>query len=182
VGEFAKVGEEVIHEGHVVTLVEATFTDPSGERFTREVVQHPGAVSVVPLLADGATVALVRQFRAAIGAHMLEIPAGKLDVEGEGREAAAARELEEEIGQRAGRLVKLADFHPTAGFCDELATVYLGLDLEACDSSAQGVEEQHMTIEHVALADVPAMIADGRLTDAKTIIGLTLAMRHLERG
>ncbi|HUF31850.1 MAG TPA: NUDIX hydrolase [Acidimicrobiales bacterium] len=163
----------------MITLVEGTFTDPSGERFTREVVRHPGAVSVVPVLEDRATVVLVRQFRPAIGAEVLEIPAGKLDVDGEDLEAAAGRELEEEVGQRAGRLVKLATFHTTPGFCDEVATVFLGLDLVACATSAQGVEEQHMTIEQVALDDVPSMIADGRLTDAKTIIGLLLARTHL---
>jgi 8-oxo-dGTP pyrophosphatase MutT (NUDIX family) len=178
---FEKVEERLVHEGHVIRLVEATFTDPDGERFTREVVRHPGAVSVVPVLADGRTVVLVRQYRAAVGDELLEIPAGKLDVDGEAAEAAAGRELEEEIGRRAGRLVHLADFHTTPGFCDERGTVYLGLDLEDGEVSAQGVEERHMTIEHVDLGDVPAMIADGRITDAKTIIGLTLAREHLGR-
>ncbi|MDP9019759.1 MAG: NUDIX hydrolase [Actinomycetota bacterium] len=176
---FSKHGERVVHRGQVVTLVEATFVDPDGETFEREVVHHPGAVSVVPVLDDSDTVVLVRQYRAAVETELLEIPAGKLDVDGEGREPAAARELEEEVGYRAGRLEKLAEFYNSAGYCDERSTVFLALDLRPCELSAQGVEERHMTIERVSLADVPAMVADGRLVDAKTIIGLTLARERL---
>jgi ADP-ribose pyrophosphatase len=76
-------------------------------------------------------------------------------------------------------LDKLATFVNSAGFCDERSHVYLGTGLEPCGNDLQGVEESHMTVEHVALADVPAMIADGRLTDAKSIIGLTLARARL---
>ncbi len=178
---FAKRGERVIHRGQIVTLAEATFVDPDGEEFQREVVHHPGAVSVVAVLDDGGTAVLVRQYRGPIEGVLLEIPAGKLDVDGEAPEVAAARELEEEVGWRPGRLEKLAEFYNSPGFCDERATVYLALDLVHCPSSAQGVEERHMTIEHVALSDVPAMIADGRILDAKTIIGLTLARERLAR-
>lgn len=167
--------EHVVHRGQVVTLVDATFVGPDGEEFTREVVRHCGAVSVVPVLEDGHSVVLVRQYRSAIDDFLLEIPAGKLDVEGEVGEAAARRELEEEVGWRAGRMDKLAEFYNSPGFCDEYATVYLARDLERVELAAQGIEEAHMTIEQVDLAEVPAMIADGRLVDAKTIIGLTLA-------
>jgi ADP-ribose pyrophosphatase len=181
VSGFAKRDERVIHRGQIVTLAEVTFVDPDGEGFQREVVHHPGAVSVVAVLDDGRTVVLVRQYRGPIDDVLLEIPAGKLDVDGEAPELAAARELEEEVGWRAGRLEKLAEFYNSPGFCDERATVYLALDLVRCPLSAQGVEERHMTIEHVALSDVPAMIADGRILDAKTIIGLTLARERLGR-
>ncbi len=176
---FSKRGERAIHQGHVVTLAIATFVDPDGEEFDREVVHHPGAVSVVPVLDDGETVVLVRQYRSSVGGFLLEIPAGKLDVDGEAPEAAAARELEEEVGWRAGRMEKLAEFYNSPGFCDERSTVYLATALERCATSAQGVEERHMTIEHIALADAPAMITDGRILDAKTIIGLTLARERL---
>ncbi|MBW3641400.1 MAG: NUDIX hydrolase [Actinobacteria bacterium] len=171
---FAKRAERVVHRGHVVTLAESIFVDPDGEEFERDVVRHPGSVSVVPVLDDGETVVLIRQYRTAIEGLLLEIPAGKLDVDGEAAEAAAARELEEEVGYRAGHLERLAQFYNSPGFCDERSLVFVAHDLEACPSSAQGVEERHLAIEHVALADVPAMVADGRLVDAKTIIGLSL--------
>jgi ADP-ribose pyrophosphatase len=82
---------------------------------------------------------------------------------------------------RAATLVPLAEFYNSAGFSDEYSYVYLATDLEAGEQSLQGVEEQHMTVERHRLADVPAMIAAHELVDAKTIIGLLLALRHMGR-
>ena len=75
---------------------------------------------------------------------------------------------------RAGRVEKLCAFHNSPGFCDEVVHVFAAFDLEPCALDRQGVEEQHMTIERVALDDVPSMIASGAITDAKTVIGLSL--------
>jgi 8-oxo-dGTP pyrophosphatase MutT (NUDIX family) len=155
------------------------FASPEGEEFERDLVHHPGAVSVVPVVDEGTAVVMVRQYRAAIDADLLEIPAGKRDVSDEPPEATARRELEEEIGMRAGRLEKLAEFYNSPGFCDEHSFVFMALDLEQCELSAQGVEEHHMTIERVALDDVPRMISEGAITDAKSIIGLSLAREAL---
>lgn len=177
---FRRVREDVIHEGYVITLAVGTFAAPDGTTFTRDVVHHPGAVSVVPLHDDG-TVVLVTQFRAAIGADLLEIPAGRRDVPGEPPERTADRELQEEIGLRAGRLDLLAEFLNSPGFSDEYSYVYLGRDLTDVPVDLQGIEEQHMTTRRVALDDVPAMISRGEIIDGKTIIGLTLALRHLGR-
>jgi ADP-ribose pyrophosphatase len=171
---FRKLAEREVHRGSLITVAVGRFAAPSGEEFERDVVHHPGAVSVVPLLDDG-TVVLVRQYRAAIDRDLLEIPAGKRDVVGEAPELTAHRELAEEIGMQAGRLERLAEFYNSPGFCDEHSFVFLARDLEPCDNSLQGVEEQHMTVEHVALADVPGLIASGELVDAKSIIGLSLA-------
>ena len=88
-GGFRKTSERMIHEGYIISLLEAEFEGPAGERITRDVIRHPGAVAVVAI--DGDEVVLVRQFRAALEAEMLEIPAGKLDVPGEPLEAAARR-------------------------------------------------------------------------------------------
>jgi len=176
---FRKIDERPIYGGHVISLGVGTFSGPDGETFERDVVHHPGAVSVVPVLGD--EVILVRQYRASIDGQLLEIPAGKRDVVGEPPEETAHRELEEEIGYRAGTLIKLAEFYNSPGFCDEHSHVFLGLDLELAVASAQGIEEEHMTIERVPVDDVAAMIASGALIDAKTIIGLTLALRHLGR-
>ena len=178
-GGFAKVSERVVFSGTLISTVQATFTDPSGDTFERDVVHHPGAVSVVPVVAEGRSVLLVRQYRAAVDRVLLEIPAGKRDVDGEAPEVTAARELQEEIGMRAGHLRLLAEFYNSPGFCDEHSFVYLATDLEAVPSSVQGVEEQHMTIEEVAMADVPRLITSGELVDAKSIIGLVLAREAL---
>ena len=179
-GSFRPVGEErTLHRGHVLHLVEADFEAPDGSTFTREVVRHPGAVSIVPLMDDGETVVCVRQYRAALDELLLEIPAGKLDVVGEDIEVCAARELEEEVGYRAATLERLTTFRNSAGFCDERSHIFLATGLLRTGTDHQGIEEAHMTVEHVRLADVAAMIADGRITDAKTMIGLTLTSARL---
>ena len=179
-GGFRRVHEEVVHEGFVITLAVGTFEAPDGSTFIRDVVHHPGAVSVVPVHDDG-TVSLVTQYRAAIDGDLLEIPAGRRDVPGEPPEQTAHRELKEEIGLRAGRLDLLAEFLNSPGFSDEYSHVYLGQDLTEVPLDLQGIEEQHMTTRRVPLDDVPAMISRGEIIDGKTIIGLTLALRHLGR-
>ena len=179
---FRKLTEREVWQGHVISVAEGCFASPDGDEFEREMVHHPGAVSVVAVDDDEHEVVLLRQYRAAIDRELLEIPAGKLDVEGEGPEATARRELEEEVGLRAGRLEKLAEFYNSPGFSDEYSVVYLARRLERCQTSLQGVEEQHMTVEHVALDEVPALIAEGEILDAKTIIGLCLAREALAAG
>jgi ADP-ribose pyrophosphatase len=175
---FRKLGEQTIHEGYVITVANATFAAPDGSQIERDIVHHPGAVSVVPLHDDG-TVTLVRQFRAPLDGLLLEIPAGKRDVHGEPPEITAHRELAEEVGLEAGRLELLSRFHNSPGFSDEEVYVFLGRDLNEVPMSRDGVEEESMTIERIALADVPAMIAAGELKDAKTIIGLLLTRERV---
>ena len=162
----------------MISVVTAEFEAPDGTRFEREIVRHPGAVSVVPVIDGDAIV--VRQFRAPVGGEVLEIPAGKRDIDGESTEVTARRELEEEVGMRAGRLDKLAELHMTPGFSDEVMTIYMARDLEPCPTSVQGPEESYMSVERVALADVPALIAAGEIADAKSIIGLLLAREALK--
>lgn len=178
---FRKVGERPQWSGTLVSAGLGTFVDPDGNEFERDVVHHPGAVVVVPVTTEG-DVILVRQYRAAIDAELLEVPAGKRDVAGEPVEVTAARELEEEVGMRAGSLVKLAEFYNSPGFCDEHSFLFLATDLTPTATSFQGHEEQYMTVERVALADVPALIAAGELVDAKSIVGLCLAREHLASG
>ncbi len=127
----------------------------------------------MPVVDDA--VIMLRQYRAAVDRELLEIPAGKRDVDGEDIETLALRELKEEIGMRAGSLIKLAEFYNSPGFCDEHSFVFMAIDLTETASSAQGVEEEHMTIERVPLDAVPGLIASADIVDAKTIIGLTLA-------
>lgn len=172
---FRHLGDTVVHAGAIITLCRSEFESPTGERFERDVVRHPGAVSVVPLLDDG-TVVLVRQYRAPIDRMVLEIPAGKRDVADEPLEETARRELIEEVGLSPGRLERLATFHNSIGFCDEESHVFLGTELTPAPMDRQGIEEAHMEIVRVALPDTPAMIAAGEITDAKTVIGLSLAL------
>jgi ADP-ribose pyrophosphatase len=174
---FRKLDERIVWSGTLVSAGTGTFVDPDGTTFERDIVHHPGAVVVVPVI-DG-DVILVRQYRAAVDRELLEIPAGKRDVTDEPVEVTAHRELEEEVGMRAGSMVKLAEFYNSPGFCDEHSFLFLATDLTECATSFQGHEEQHMTIERVALDRVPELIASGELVDAKSIVGLCLAREHL---
>ena len=176
--QFRKLAEERIYDGSLISVGRGTFEAPDGSTFNRDLVHHPGAVSIVPVDNDNG-VLMVRQYRAAIDADLLEIPAGKRDVEGEPPEETARRELEEEVGMRAGRLQKLAEFYNSPGFSDEYSYVYLGLDLAPTPSSAHSPEEAAMEIERVSLDEVPMLIRTGRLVDAKSIIGLSLAREVL---
>jgi len=98
VSGFTHVADELIYDGFVIDVVNGVFTTPEGERIHRDIVRHPGAVGVVAL--DGDEVVFVRQYRPAIDDELLEIPAGKRDIEGEPPERTAVRELEEEVGLR----------------------------------------------------------------------------------
>lgn len=180
--KYRLVDSQEVARGGFLTFSEETFESPAGERFVRWIVEHPGAVAAVPVEEgpDGPEVVLVRQWRPAMRDFLLEIPAGKLDVAGEDPDDAMARELAEEIQQRAGRLVKLATFWNSPGFSTELTHVYIALDLSPCDRpEAAKEEEQDMTIERFPLAGIGRLIAAGEITDAKTLIGLALAERYL---
>jgi len=176
---FEALAETEIHHGHVITLVSAKFLTPEGETITRDIVRHPGAVAVVAV--DGDEVILVRQYRAAAGREILEIPAGKRDVPGESPEDTAVRELEEEVGFTTDRVVALSHFYNSVGFSDEFSHVYLATDLTAVPTDRQGPEEEHMSIERLPLDEVEEAIFSGRVEDAKTVIGLLAALRYLGR-
>lgn len=179
---FRRVAERPVHQGHIWRVVVATIEAPDGSHFERDLVMSPGAVGVVAVLADpegGLAVVLVRQYRAALDAELLEIPAGMRDVVGEDPEATARRELIEEAGFAAGRMESLAAFHNSAGMTDALTQVFLATQLTAVEAAPEGPEEQAMTVVQVPLADAVAMIERGELTDAKTVIGVLLAARAL---
>ncbi len=177
---FRRVDSRLIHQGHIVSFRVDSFVDPTGERFDRDVVHHPGAASVVALHDDD-TVTMVRQFRAALGRNLLEIPAGKIDVEGESPEVTIRRELVEEVGLIAEVIEPLIDLNQSPGFCDEVNHIFLATGLTATERSVQGIEEEHMTVERIPIDDVPDMIMAGEMTDAKTVIGLLLTLRRLGR-
>ena len=143
----------------------------NGRETTREVVFHPGAVAVVPFLPDGRVV-LIRQYRHATGEVLLELPAGTRDVPGENPADTAARELVEETGYRAGRLAHLADFYTAPGFCNELMSLFVATDLTPGDRHL--MDDEAIGVEPFSLAAARALVVDGAIRDAKTIIGLTL--------
>jgi len=152
--------------------------------FTREVVEHPDAVAIVALDADG-RVALVRQYRHPLQSMLLEIPAGTLDVAGESPEAAAHRELAEEVGLAADHLIPLGEIWNSAGWSDERTTLFLALGTRPTAPPAgfeAEAEEAEMAVEWQPLEEVARDALDGSVTDAKTVIGVLRAQAHLLRG
>jgi ADP-ribose pyrophosphatase len=121
-------------------------------------------------------VALVRQYRHPARAELLEIPAGKLEA-GESPDKCVARELEQEIGWRAGRLEKLCEFYPTPGFCEEKLHVYLATELQP--ATQQLDDDELIEIVYLPLAEAVRQAVSGALVDSKTIIALLLADRLL---
>jgi ADP-ribose pyrophosphatase len=174
---FEPVRETLVFEGFRFRVSRVELRAPDGSLMERDVVRHPGAVAVVPLHDDG-TVTLVEQFRAALGHELIELPAGIRDVEGEADALTANRELAEEVGLRAQDLEHLVTFHNSPGFTDESLAIFLGTGLEPVPSSRQGPEEEAMRVLRLPLGDALAMVDDGRITDAKTIIGLLETARR----
>ena len=119
---FRSLSERVVYEGVIFKVVSGEFETPDGQVIQRDIVRHPGAVSVVPIIGD--EVILVRQYRAATDKEILEIPAGKRDVPGEPLETTARRELIEEIGYSTDSLVLLATVYSSAGYSDEYSYVF----------------------------------------------------------
>ena len=167
---------ERIFEGKIVNLRVDTVRFQDNKTGKREVVEHSGAVAIVPILADGKTVVLVRQWRTPVGAPLLEIPAGGLE-DNESPEECARRELTEEIGQTAGRLIKIYEGYSAPGFCTEKLYGFLALDLT--DEAAEQDEGEFVERVEMSLTEAIAAIATGKIQDMKTIAGLTLAERYL---
>lgn len=169
------IGSETIYAGKLLTMRRDQVRLENGRESVREVVLHPGAVAIVPILPNGRVI-MVRQYRHAAGRTLLEIPAGTLDQPGEVIEAAAARELQEETGYRAEHLALLASFYTAPGFCTERITLFLATGLTG---GAQNLmDDEAISLEEIDLAELPVLIARGEIADAKTLTGLLLAREH----
>ena len=178
---FRHLGDREVVQLDRLRVVRGRFEAPDGTTFERDVVRNQEVVALVPLLDDGATVLLVRQYRGPIDRYLLEIPAGLCDVDGEEPEATARRELVEEVGREASELELLASYHPAAGFSDQFVRLYLATELTEVPADRQGVEEQDMTVEEFPLASLDEAIASGALADSKTLIGLLMVRDRLRR-
>ncbi len=157
-----------IYTGRVVTLNIDTVALPNGVTVELEIIRHPGAAAVVPLKDDG-TVVLIRQFRHAAGGFIYEIPAGKLHP-GEDPTACAARELEEEIGYRAGRFELLSSIFTAPGFTDEVIHIYKATGLTV--GRQQLDRDEVLEVIELPLSEAIRLIETGTIRDAKSIVGL----------
>jgi 8-oxo-dGDP phosphatase len=179
---FRPVGARVVHQGHLWNVIVGTFEGPDGTAFERDLVRSPGAVGIVPVLFDPQglpSVVLVRQYRPALDAELIEIPAGMRDVADEPPEVTARRELAEEVGLAAGTLELLTVFHNSAGMTNATTHLYVATDLTPVPSEAHGPEEEAMAVLQVPLEDLVADVERGVITDAKTVIGVLLTQQRL---
>jgi ADP-ribose pyrophosphatase len=164
-----------IYSGKVLSLDLDEVEEPGGVHTKREVVRHSGSVAVLAIQDDGRIV-LVRQYRYPVDALVWELPAGRLD-EGESPEQAAQRELQEEIGFKAGQLRKMAFFHTTPGFCDESMHVFRATGL--VPAKAQGDEDERIEVQAFTLAELEAMIDRGEIREGKTLVAILLELRRV---
>jgi ADP-ribose pyrophosphatase len=169
-----RVDSKTVYEGKIATVRIETFRHDDGSEAEREVVAHPGAVAV--LAHDGESIYLVRQPREPVNEEgLLELPAGKLDVEGESALECAQRELAEEIGKAATDWEELKRFYTSPGFAQEEVTVFLATGLR--DESGEAEEEERIEIVPWPLDDLEGAIAE--CSDAKSLVGLLLLKETL---
>jgi 8-oxo-dGTP pyrophosphatase MutT (NUDIX family) len=177
--QFEQTSSETVHEGKFISVERRTYRHEDGEEVQREVVTHPGAVGVVVL--DGDRLWLVRQPREAVGApDLLELPAGKLDEEGESPLATAKRELAEEIGKRAEHWEDLGSFYTSPGFASEEVFLYLATGISDADEVPEVQEDERIDAETRPVSDLDAILEETK--DAKTLIGLYKLKRRLAEG
>lgn len=167
----------IVHVGRKIQVAIEEGSNAAGQPVRRDVILHPGAVAVLPLL-DGERIVLLRNHRPAVGETLWEIPAGTLEP-GEPIEQAAHRELAEETGYRAGRLRRLHSFYPSPGLLSERTHLFVAEDLTPGEMRLEPCEE----IEPVTVAFAEALrrAIDGEIRDAKTLVALLL-WQHLRSG
>lgn len=161
------VSTEKVFDGHVFTVEKVTFASET-QNYTRAIVRHPGAVVIVPIDDEG-NIILVKQWRRASGKIMTELPAGTLEV-GEDPAFCATRELQEEIGYKPGKLLRIGGFYSAPGFCSEYLTLFLAQNLQPSKLNPDATED--IEIIRLTVNQALARIKDGTICDAKSVAGI----------
>src|SRR4051794_16944445 len=175
--DFERTKTETIFDGKFFSVERATFRHEDGAEAVRELVTHPGAVGIVVL--EGDHLWMVRQPREAVGLpDLLEIPAGKLDEEGEDPLETAKRELAEEIGKQAAEWQSLGSFYTSPGFTDEEIHLFLATGISDVDVRPDVEEDERIDVELVALGELDEILATNK--DSKTLVALARLKAHLE--
>lgn len=172
-----KKSSEVIYKGNIITVERDIAVLENGKEAIREVVRHPGGVGVVAMDDEG-YIYMVRQFRYPYSETTLEIPAGKLDKNGEDTLSAGKRELREETGLTADEMEYLGTFYATPGFCDESITVYFAKGLHQGEKDPD--DDEFVECERYRLDELVDMISSGKIHDAKTVIGILMVKQKVK--
>ncbi|CAN5692516.1 NUDIX hydrolase [soil metagenome] len=171
-----RVVSTIVFDGRIVSVRVDQVERAGGRHSTREVVEHPGAVAIVPITTSG-NVLLVEQYRYAVNRTLLEVPAGSREA-GESPLETARRELEEETGYRAASLVEIGRFFVSPGWATEEIILFRA---GALDSIGHGFDhDEILDVLEIEPARIPVLMRDGKIADAKTIIGLQLVLTNLQ--
>lgn len=178
----ALLGTRLLYDGRVVHLSLDTVRFPDGSRGKLELVRHRGAAAVLPVSGSGdeadPEIILVRQYRYAAGGVIYEVPAGIIEP-GESWEECARRELEEEAGVRAGRLVRLTTIHTTPGFTNEQIHLYAAFDLTPGRTNPD--TDEFLEVKRMRLSEAVDLVRLGEVSDAKSAVTILYAARFLLR-
>ncbi len=173
-----KISSEKIYDGAIIAVQKDTVRLPNGKTATREVVRHPGGVCVCAVDED-LNLFFVRQFRYPYMTELLELPAGKLDKEGEDPYDGALRELKEETGIVAADMMPLGEIYPSVGYTDEVLHLYLAVNIKQEEQCLN--EDEFINVEKIPLGRAVEMALRGELKDAKTVACVLKAYIILEQ-
>ena len=173
--DFQHLADEILYRGPIFDLVHALFRLPNGKERKYDLVKHHGAVTILPVDAQG-QVWFVRQYRIGAQQTLLELPAGLLE-EGESAEDSALREVQEEIGMAAGHLQRLGEFYMVPGYSTEKLVAFLATQLHP--SALPMDDDEFLEREAIPVQEVYARIARGEILDGKTIATMLLAQPYL---
>ena len=163
-----KINSKIVYSGDFLDVRKDDIILPNGKTSSREWINHPGAVVVIPILPNG-DIAMIRQFRYSVGEEFIELPAGKLD-KGETPEECAKRELEEEIGFKTNKLNFIATIHPAIGFANEKMSIFLAKDLIKTQDNRD--VDEFLELMPTTLDKALNLVWSNKITDVKTIIGI----------
>ena len=168
---FKKLSSERVYAGRLLKIDRDRVLLPNGGTTDLEMVRHPGAAAIVPFVSEE-EILMVRQFRYAAQGFILEVPAGTLH-DGEAPEICARREVEEEVGHRAGRLIKIGSIFTTPGFTDEVIHLFVACDLAPVSQKLDA--DEVLTVERLPFRRALELVRTGEIVDSKSICALMLA-------
>lgn len=172
------IERKTVFEGRIINVYNDTVVLPNGKHSTREVVEHHGGVCVAAL-TERNTLLFVRQFRYPYGKVLLELPAGKLE-KGEEPLAAGLRELEEECGVAAEKVIPMGEVYPTVAYCTEIIHLYLAKGLKKTHQHLD--EGEFLSVEEIELSKAVELVMNGEIADSKTVALVLKTARLLEEG
>ena len=167
-----KMDSQTIFQGKIITVYKDKVKCPNEKIATRERVRHHGGVGILATVDD--KIILVKQFRYAYNQDTIEIPAGKLEYN-EDSNLAGARELEEETGYSAKKLVPITQIYPTPGYCDEIIHLYEAKDVYKVENPLAGDEDEFINVLFIPIDEAYQMVIDQKIKDSKTIIAIMKA-------